>query len=798
MSVSLTDGAVDKLVSRLTLEQKVAQLTGFSIMNLTDRKEPIPAGRGPETDLSRLAELRPHGVGHLCMAWFLGHDADSLRSAVADMQEAVREVSPFGIGAMIHNEAVNGFMHASGSQFPTAWAQAATWQPDLVRRAAAVSAAHMRDAGMQLAFSPLMDIARDPRWGRVHETYGEDPELVARFASAFVSGMQGTGRATGVLATGKHFLGYGASEGGLNKAVTQLGRRALVDEYALPFRRAISEAGLDVVMNSYNEIDGIPAAANGWLFNDLLRDELGFGGVVVSDYDALPMLLQVFHTATTPGQAAVQALAAGIDVDLPHGKIYEHLVTEVESGRLDEKLVDQAVLRVLRAKARVGLIPAYGPPPAVAAPDPTLGAALRRQIADRAGVLLSNDGTLPLTPHAQRVVVVGPAADELRIHFGAYTSTASREMLLGTQALITGQVPGVDPASVLFTDVFNVPMPGIEPHFEETTRSLHPDMGTVVEALQQYESAVRHVPLGGFRSDPASLTLDAVTAAVADADVVVAVLGERTGWLGNNTAGENQSTACPVLPGDQERLVELLAGTGKPVVTVVISGRPLILEQMAQHANAMLLSPLLGQEGPRAIVEALYGVINPSGKLPSTLPRSIGQVPLYHGHHFGSGYDHPTGPHSHYNDLSTDDSPLYAFGHGLSYTQFELCFDETRPAPSVESATITAHLLVSNSGRFDGETVVQLYVRDEEASVVRPVRQLVDFARVRLAAGDSRSVSFSVPLERLQYTLLDGSRGFEAGDITLHGAFAADDVRCHATVSAPALTWPQRAGSSVR
>lgn len=418
--------------------------------------------------------LRPHGVGHLCMAWFLGHAADSLRSAVAELQEAVREVSPFGIGATIHNEAVNGFMHASGTQFPTAWAQAATWQPDLVRRAAAVSAAHLRDAGMQLALSPVMDLVRDPRWGRVHESYGEDPELVARFAVAFVSGMQGADGSTGVLATGKHFLGYGASEGGLNKAVTQLGRRALVDDYALPFRRAISEAGLGVIMNSYSEIDGIPAVANRWLFSDLLRGELGFDGLVVSDYDALQMLVQVFHTATTPAQAATQSLTAGIDVDLPHGRVHERLIAEVESGRLDEKYVDRAVLRVLRAKARVGLIPTFSPPPAVAAPDPVQGSDLRREIADRAAVLLSNDGTLPLTPRAQRVVVLGPAADEVRIHFGAYTSASSREMLLGTQALITGQVPGVDPSSLLFTDVFNVPMPGIEPHFEAEARPDRP------------------------------------------------------------------------------------------------------------------------------------------------------------------------------------------------------------------------------------------------------------------------------------------------------------------------------------
>lgn len=210
MSDPATDGALEELLAWLTLEQKAAQLTGLSVMELTDRKKPIVEGKGPETDPSRLAQLRPHGVGHLCMAWFLGHDADSLRSEVADVQAAMRDVSPFGIGALIHNEAVNEFMHTSGTQFPTAWAQAATWQPDLVRRAAAVSAGHLRDAGMQLAHSRVMDLVRDPRWGRVHESSGEDPELVARFSVAFVSGMQGADGATGVLATGKHFLGYGS------------------------------------------------------------------------------------------------------------------------------------------------------------------------------------------------------------------------------------------------------------------------------------------------------------------------------------------------------------------------------------------------------------------------------------------------------------------------------------------------------------------------------------------------------------------------------------------------------------
>ncbi len=781
------DESIAKLVPRLTLEQKVAQLAGLSVTDLIDRAAQPPGARSPVIDPGRVAGLRPHGVGSFSLAWFLGHDADSLRAALESAQTAVREVSPFGIGALAHNEAINGFLHSSGSQFPTAWAQAATWAPDLVRRAAAVSAAHMIDSGIHLAFAPVMDINRDPRWGRVHETYGEDPELVAQFSVAFVRGMQGVGR-SGVLAAGKHFLGYGASEGGLNQAATQLGRRALADEYAMPFRRAIDEAGLVAVMNSYNEIDGVPAVANRWMLTELLREQLGFDGLVVSDYDAVPMLLRTYHTASTPGQAAVQALTAGLDVDLPWGEIYGHAVDEVRAGRLDEAVVDRAVFRVLQAKARVGLIPEFSPPPAGTRvlPDAGEAAAVRRAVADRGNVLLTNDGTLPLSAGAQRVVVVGPAADELRIHFAAYTSVSQAEMPIGMMAVMTGQVPGVDPANFIFTDLFQTRMPGMEPVFEQAARDLHPGMTTVVEALRQHDGEVRFAPLGTFAGAPGGLTAGAVAAAVGDADVVVAVVGERTGWVGNNTAGEGQASASPVLPGDQERLIELLAASGRPVVTVVVSGRPLLLEPVVRSSSAVLLAPLLGEEGPRAIADVLYGVVNPSGKLPSTFPRAVGQLPIYHGHHFGSGYAHPTGTRHGYNDLA-EAGPLFAFGHGGSYTSFDLRFDEDSPVPAITGTAVTAHVVVTNTGDRAGETVVQLYARDEEATVVRPVRQLLDFSRVALAPGESRTISFAAPLDRLAYTMLDGRRGFEAGDVTVMAGLAADDLRCTATVSAPAL-----------
>ncbi|MEV6712869.1 glycoside hydrolase family 3 N-terminal domain-containing protein [Lentzea sp. NPDC051208] len=778
MSSTPWDGEkIAELVSRLTLEQKVAQLGGFSVTDLLVRTE-----TAARLDPTRLPELRPHGVGHLSMVWFLGEDIDRLTASLEEVQAAVRDLTPFGIGALVHIEAVNGFLHASGDQFPTAWAQAATWDPDLVERMAAVSAAHMSRSGMHLAFSPVMDIARDPRWGRVHETYGEDPELAARFSVAFVRGLQGRDGEHGVLATGKHFLGYGSSEGGLNQAATQLGRRVLVDEYAEPFRRAITEADLRVVMNSYNEIDGVPVAANHWALTELLRDELGFEGLAVSDYDAVALLKRFFHTATTEGQAAAQALTAGLDVELPGDVHYRHLADEVAAGRVDERVVDTAVARVLAVKARLGLVPDLGTRPRrLAAPDPVEATEVRQAMAHRSLVLLENDGVLPLPSAGKRIVVVGPAAHELRVHFGAYTSVSNAEVPLGMRAVMSGQVAGVDPATFVFTDLFQVRMPGMDPVFEDIAHQMHPDAPTVLEALRAVDPSIAHAPLGRFEVDPdAPLVAAEVEAAVADADVVIAVVGERTGWVGNNTAGEGQSTANPVLPGDQEELLALLAATDKPLVTVVVSGRPLVLTEAAVASNAVLLAPLLGEEGGNAVAAALFGATNPSGRLPSTFPRHVGQIPLYHGHHYGSGYEHPTGTRHGYGDL-LDGSPLYPFGHGLSYTSFDVAFSGP-DVVELADGHIRARLTATNTGDVDGETVVQLYARDEAASIVRPVRQLLAFARIALAAGESAEITLDAPVERLFYTMLDGRRGVESGEVTVMAALSSADVRDQTTI----------------
>lgn len=756
---------------RLSLDEKVAQLSGITS---TDLLAPAPQGSSTPFifDVARLGPLRPHGVGHVSMAWFGGTTRERLRDDLRAMQGEIQERSPLGIGALVHFEAISGVTHRAAQQFPTAWAQAAAWDPELVEAQAAISAAFVHDVGGHLIFSPVMDIARDARWGRVHETYGEDVELVARSAVAFVRGIHGQDVNPAVLATGKHFLGYALSEGGLNQAVTTIGRRALVDEYAEPFRRAIDEAGLAVVMNSYNEIDGVPAAANQWLLTDLLRDQLGFSGVVVSDYDSVRMLETTFHTARNPGEAAAQAVTAGIDAELPTTDRFSALADEVRSGRLDERVVDQAVDRVLALKGRLGLIPGTtrrAPRPVASREE---AGALGRRIADESITLLANDGVLPLRPGA-RIVVVGPAADELRVHFGAYTSASDSEMLLGSMALRNGEIPGIDLDTFVFTDIFQARMPGIEPRFEATARDIHPDALTLLGALRMHSPDIRYLPVGSFLDVSAPLDEDALAEALVDADVVVVAVGERTGWVGNNTAGEGQTTAEPRLPGNQEDLVRAIAGRGAQIVTVVVSGRPLLLGEIAQQSSALVLAPLLGEHAGPAIADVLLGRVNPSGSLPSTFPRSIGQLPIYHGHHYGSGYGHPSGTRHGYNDL-TESAPLFAFGHGLSYTTFDVIAGSEA---TEQSGELGLPVVVTNTGQRAGATVVQLYARIEAAPVVRPVRQLLDFARIELEPGDSARVRLAAPVTRLAYTGLDGRRRVPEGLVTLSVGLATDDIR---------------------
>lgn len=758
---------LSQVLRSMTLEQKIAQLQGLSVFELIDPAA-VPADPGGMPfDLSRIRSLRPDGLGHLSLSWLLDADLASFRTKLESVQEHARAVSPFGIGALIHAEGINGLVHAQGHQFPTAWGQASAWDPELVGRVGAIVGGQMHQTGIHLAFAPVLDVARDLRWGRVHETYGEDPEVIARNGVAYISGIHGENRS--VLAAAKHFAGYGASEGGLNQARAVVGHRELIDVYARPFARAIDEAGLSLVMNSYNEIDGVPAVANRWLLTELLREQLGFDGLVVSDYDAVSMLLKIYHTASTPGEAAAQALSAGLDVELPGNEIFSALADEVNAGRLDERYVDDAVLRVLTVKDQLGLVPSGRARP-IRTPQVENPDAVSRRLAEEAIVLLRNNGALPLAT-LEDLVVVGSLADEVRIHFGAYTSASNEEQPLAIGMIMAGQVEGLDPASTIFTDLFQLKLPGIEAAFERRARELHPDMPTLIEALREVQPNLQHISVGDPSLDALPVDESALLAEVGSAQSVLVVVGERTAWVGNHTAGEGRTTSRAELPGNQTQLLRALVNAGKRVIAVVISGRPLILEHALDGVDAVLLAPLLGPHAAQAVTGVLTGTVNPSGRLVSTFPRTIGQVPMYHGHPFGSGYDHPTGTRHGYVDLA-DQSPLFAFGHGLSYTTFDLELNGVMLGGDPDDPTLSATVSVTNTGVVAGDAVAQLYVRDEVASIVRPVRQLADFQRVHLEPGQTSTIELSTPIGRLTYTDAHGRQVVEA-----EVGFASDDIR---------------------
>ncbi|MFJ8194028.1 glycoside hydrolase family 3 N-terminal domain-containing protein [Streptomyces sp. NPDC096094] len=783
---------LNALVRKMDLDEKIAQLNGMILPALFSiRQQPsvdLSTEEGRKAaffvDVDKIAELRPHGLGHLSLSWMLPLPADGLRRVFADVQRKAREVSRFGIGALIHAEGLNGLVHGTGIQFPTAWAQAATWMPDLIGRSTALTSAQFRDYGIQVCFSPVLDLARDPRWGRVHETFGEDQELAAQMGVAFIRGIHGSEGDTGVLATGKHFLGYASSDGALNQARTSLGRRQLTDEYAVPFRRAIDEAGLGIVMNSYNEIDGVPAAANRWLLTDLLRDRLGFRGLVVSDYDAVTMLHSVYHTARGQREAAAQAVSAGLDVELPADESFHKLREAVEAGLIGEEAIDTAVGRVLAVKRAVNLVPGHLSRRRLRTPEPldrpTVDA-VGREIAEHAVTLLQNDGTLPLRTGA-KVAVVGHLANELRIHFGAYTDVANAEIPLAMQLIKSGQVPGIDPEKYIFTELFNTRIPGIGPRFETQTREQYPDTPTLLGALTAVPGLDVTFVDAGSPDATGSVDAETVLDAVRGADVVVAVVGERTGWAGEHTAGEGQNSARLLLPGDQHELVSVLARAEAPLVTVLVTGRPLVVPDIAEASAAVLLAPLLGAHGPAVVADILTGAVEPGGRLPSTFPRHVGQIPLHHNHPYGSGYSHPTGRRTRYNDL--DRGPLYPFGHGLGYADLHVTLQDA--TLSDDGTEVVVRAWTANRGDRGGSTVVQVYARDEHGSVVRPVRQLLAFQRVVVPAGDSVETVLRAPLTRLFYTLPDGTRGMEDGDVTVLVGTSSEQIAGSVTLTVSA------------
>lgn len=748
---------VKALHASMTLEEKLAQIVGYWLDQngtVAPMQSEMTAGEGRP---DRLAEITRHGLGHFTRVYGTRPVDPVERAAwLWDEQRRLKRETRLGIPALVHEECLTGLAAWRAATFPTPLAWGASFDPDLVQQVALAVGGSMRELGIHQGLAPVLDVVRDPRWGRVDECIGEDPYLVGTVGTSFVRGLQ----QAGVHATLKHFVGYSGSRAGRNHAPVSAGPREIADVFLPPFEMAVLDGGARSVMNAYTEIDGVPVAASAAHLTHLLRERWGFDGVVVADYFAVAFLEVMHRVAADRGEAAALALRAGIDVELPNGDAYlEPLAEQVRSGRLDEGFVDRAVLRALHQKEELGLLEPDAfedEPPSQVDLDSPLHRDLARRLAEESVVLLSNDGVLPLATRGaapRRVAVIGPNAHRAEALMGCYS----------------------------FANHVLAHHPGYAMGFE---------IPTVLDALHGAfaragvaEPELVHAEGCAVEGDDTSGFAEAVAAAEG-ADVAVVVVGDQAGLFGRGTVGEGNDVDSLDLPGVQRQLVAAVVETGTPVVMVMLTGRPYAvtwaLEGDGPRPGAVLQAFFPGEGGGPALADVLTGQVNPSGRLPVSMPRTAGALPY--------SYLHPVlgGP----SDVTaTDPTPLRPFGFGLSYTTF--AYSDLAVDASVPSAgTFTAAVTVTNTGDVSGTDVVQLYGHDVRATITRPVAQLLGYARATLDAGASARVTFTVPTTRLAFSDQRLVRVVEPGDVEVW-------VGSHASASAATTSTHGSTGGAI-
>jgi len=743
----LTQKTLDTLLAQMTLDEKLAQIGSYWMYELQT---------GGVLDLDKVRAKLGQGIGQITRVAGASTFDPVLAAKVGNqIQKFLLEQTRLKIPAILHEESCSGAMILGGSMYPQMIGLASTFQPELAEAMTQVIRKQLLAIGARQALAPVLDVSRDPRWGRTEETFGEDPTLVSHFGMAYVRGMQGADLAQGVMATGKHFIGHSLSQGGQNCAPVHVGKRELYDTFLAPFQAAIRDAGLATMMNSYPELDGEVVAASRRILTDLLRGELGFDGLVVSDYDAVVMIHNYHNAAPDLATAGQLALQAGIDVELPTTVCYgDALKAALDAGELDMATVDTAVSRHLQKKFELGLFenPYADEGRVVEVFETSEQRALAREIARKSMVLLKNDGLLPLKKDLRTLAVIGPNADNNRSLLGDYSYAATKE-LVSFQAPPDSSFIDIDEQELAEYDVKIVgALKGIQAAVTPDTKVLYAKGCDNLSAdTSGFDEAIR---------------------AAEQADAVILVLGDRSGLTPNCTSGETRDSADLRLPGVQEELAKAILATGKPVVVVLINGRPYAIPWLDERANAILEAWLPGEEGGAAIADILFGDANPGGKLPVTFPRSVGQLPIFYNHK-------PSGMKSNWyiDYVSEKATPLYPFGHGLSYTRFEYSdlSIERNQATAGEGLEIT--LKVTNTGDVRGDEVVQLYIRDEYASVPRPIKELKGYVRLTLEPRQSKTVTFHLPVDQLAFYDVDVNLVLEPGRIFIMLGSSSDDIR---------------------
>jgi len=740
---------VADLLARMSVEEKIAQLGGVWSTRLLENE-------GFSED--KAEDLLGNGAGHLTrIGGATTLNPQESAQLANTIQKFLVENTRLGIPAIIHEESCAGYTARGATCFPQAIGLAATWEPELVEAMTSVIRTQIRAVGAHQSLAPVLDVARDPRWGRTEETYGEDPYLISRIGVAYVRGLQGEDRRTGIVATGKHFVGYSASEGGMNWAPAHIPQRELLEVFVTPFEAVIREAKIGSIMNAYHEIDGIPCGASPELFEGLLRRELGFDGVVVTDYFTIPCLKAYHHLADTEAETARLALEAGMDVELPALSYYgEPLRQAIADGSVDMALIDRSVARVLRMKFEMGLFdsPYVNSETAPSVFDTPEQRQLARRIAQKSIVLLKNDGDiLPLSRSLKKIAVIGPSADNTRLLLGDYHYAAHIEIMLARR--------GADDLSPRDEDAL----------IEAVEHSV--PMVSVLEGIRNHLTSAEVLTAQGcdIIGDSMAGFAEAVETAKR-AEVAIVVVGDKSGLTQDCTSGESIDRADLGLPGVQQALVEAVVATGTPTIVVHVSGRPSALPWIAEHVPAILEAWIPGEEGGNAVADVLFGDVSPGGKLPISLPRSVGQVPVYYGHKPSGGRTNWWGD---YSDLSA--KPLFPFGHGLSYTSFEYANLKLNAAQVSPSGAIDISVDVKNSGSCAGEEVVQLYVHDPIASVTRPVKQLVGFKRIALSPNETRRVTFHLDMSQLAFYDRRMEYVVEPGNVEVMVGSSSEDIR---------------------
>lgn len=727
------DERVEDLLGRMTLEEKIAQ------MNMN--------GMGEYRQL-------PHGAGVVESPFISVQEIARMSS---ETKRYARENTRLGIPPIQIGECLHGQLAMGATIFPQAIAQGSTWNPALVERMASVIALEASASGVDQALSPLFDLAREPRYGRTEECYGEDPYLVARMGVAFVEGMQGKAEYTRVhgiapgklMCTAKHFAGYSVPAGGINLAPSSLGEREMRTLHLYPFEKVVKEANVCAVMPSYNEVDGMPAHSNRWLLTDVLRGEWGFGGYIFTDYGGLSQLHNFHHVAADASEAAVMGINAGVDLEAARPDAYARLSDLVKAGKVKEEQIDAAVRRILRAKFMAGLFDKPYPDPerlseVVHRPEHV---ALALEVAQESAVLLKNDSALlPLdASKLKSIAVIGPNADQ--VQYGDYTYT--RDNRSGVTIL----------------------------------QGLRDRLGSRVQI--NYAKGCNIT--GSDRSGIA-----AAVEAASKSDVAVVVLGETSvilsglGWgvgLGENeprdpfVSGEGYDLTSLDPPGVQRELLQAVCATGKPVVLVMVHGRPWSIDWEKDHVPAILEAWYPGEQGGNAIAGILLGDVNPSGRLNCSVPRSVGHLPVTYDYKPSArGINcEPGTPEKPGRDyVFSSPAPLFAFGHGLSYTTFE--YSDLKIDNNESAKTVKVSVNVRNTGSRDGKEVVQLYVNDRVSSVTTPQKMLKGFDKIELKAGEQKTVTFDLPYDELALWNASMQRVVEPGEFAVMIGRSAEDI----------------------